>query len=189
MLQRNTLRQAQVEAHASLRNGEGDAKPPFVLQIPDFAPRQSNGNVERLQDTVLEDTSSPAGADGFYEEEEDPLQSNRPSSLIILQTPPKAPIIREPRKRRSLQHSRFGIVYPAIPARVTKSIANTFARISAKRNTRLGKETLSAINEAGNLFLTQLGGDLTVIARHSGRKNIDETDVVAAMTRYIPTPN
>ena len=195
MLQRAASRQARSGTDASVQVADDDSVLPFVLQIPDFAPRQSNAGAELPEDTTMEHNALPidSGDNGgeiprgihqdFEIYDEDPLQSERYQSPVVIESLPRKSMARKPRKRIPLKHSKFGILYPAIPAGVTKSIANTFARLSSQRKTRLGKETLNAIRDAGDLFLTQLGGDLSTFARHAGRKNIDDTDVMAAMLR------
>ena len=157
---------------------------PFVLQIPDMAPRYSNEGFSKLGDTIVEHSYEPII--GANIDEEDPLQSRQYSSPILVRKSPQRKIVRKPRKPRQMQHSRFGIAYPAVPTGVTKSVANTFARTLTGQKSKLSKDVINAIKEAGDLFLTQLGGDLSMFARHAGRKVVDDSDVIAAMMRYVP---
>ena len=158
-----------------------DATSPFVLQIPDYAPRQSDHGIENMH-TEVEQSSSKVD----YRElgEEDPLQSEAFPTAVSLPKSPKRPQHRTSRRRKSIQLSRHGIPFSSIPARVTKSMANAFARSSLKRRSKLGRDALDAVKEAGDLFLMQLGEDLGIFARHGRRRNIDETDVTTAMMRW-----
>ena len=181
MLRRLLGQVAQREGDTSLQEADDDAQSPFVLQIPDFAPRQSDTTARQRLDQSMEQPISLLDEGGI--DDEVILQSAPHTSPGVVQLPTKSPIVRKARKPRVLQTSRFGIAYPNIPPRVTKNIANAFARNVTQKKTRLGKETISAIRQAGDQFLAQLGGDLSTFARHAGRMNLEEADVIAAMMR------
>ena len=85
--------------------------------------------------------------------------------------------------KRTLKKSSDGTPCPSFPVGITRKIASTFARSLSSRSTKIDKETLEAITEATDQYFEQLSKDLGVFADHAGRKNIDESDVVAAMRR------
>ena len=72
---------------------------------------------------------------------------------------------------------------PRLPSGVVKKIATRFARSGAGKSTRMSKDTLRAIEQASDWYFEQASGDLLAYAKHSGRKTIDETDVMALMRR------
>ncbi|KAK2841677.1 hypothetical protein FQN49_006011 [Arthroderma sp. PD_2] len=85
------------------------------------------------------------------------------------------------RKKQKL--SKHGIPVPSLPSGVVKKLATRFARSGNKNKTRITKDTMAAIQQATDWFFEQASGDLSTYSKHSGRKTIDETDVVALMRR------
>lgn len=87
----------------------------------------------------------------------------------------------QPQKKQDVaEGKRSG---PRLPSGIVKKIATRFARSGAGKSTRMSKDTLRAIEQASGWFFEQAGGDLLAYAKHSGRKTIDETDVIALMRR------
>lgn len=160
---------------------DDDAHSPFILQIPNFAPQESDVTASRPPQAHL-NASFPLMDEGGPDDE-DVLQSAPHTSPIFVANTQKRSIRRKPRAQKVLKKSKFGIDYPDIPSKVTKTIANIFASNVWCKRSRLGKGTISAIKEAGDLFLAQLGGDLSMLARHGGRRRVEELDVAVAMMR------
>ena len=138
------------------------APSPFVLQIPGYAPRESDRGI------ALIDTSA----------------ETLPATSFVYEQPVKI-ASKRPRRSKSVRLSRHGIPFSNIPSSVTKSMADSFIKICLKRRSKLERNAVDAVKEVGDLFLAQLGDDLGMIARHAGRKSIDETDLITAMTRYL----
>ena len=111
--------------------------------------------------------------------DEEPEQS----VLNVRPTQAKATTKIGKRVKRPLKKSSDGAPCPSIPISLTRKIASTFARSLGSRSKKLDKETLEAITEATDQYFEQLSKDLGVFADHAGRKNIDESDVVAVMRR------
>ncbi|KAK2743403.1 hypothetical protein FQN57_004868 [Myotisia sp. PD_48] len=87
----------------------------------------------------------------------------------------------EPRKIQKV--SKHGVPVPRIPSGVVKKLAMRFAKTGGKNKARINKDTLAAIEQATDWFFEQASEDLSTYSKHSGRKTIDESDVVALMTR------
>ncbi|KAF3482329.1 uncharacterized protein GIQ15_05088 [Arthroderma uncinatum] len=88
----------------------------------------------------------------------------------------------EPQKKKQ-KVSKHGIPVPSLPVGVVKKLAMRFARSGNKNKTRITKDTMTAIQQATDWFFEQASGDLSTYSDHSGRKTIDETDVIALMRR------
>lgn len=147
---------------------------PFVLKIPEF----NSGD------------TSPRGVSprsvSPEEQQHGDLETEFPNTQYS-----KSPLdsktngMMKPRHRRlkTLKRSRHGIPYPNLPLGVSKKIATCFQHRLGGKQTRISRDSLGAIMEAGDMFFQQLGGDLSVFANHAGRKHIDECDVIAVMKR------
>lgn len=83
----------------------------------------------------------------------------------------------KPKKTRPHLLSAHNLPYPRLPAKVIKDVAGRFT------NKRIGKDVLSALEKASNLFFEQVAGDLETYAAHAGRRTIDESDAVMLMKR------
>ncbi|MCJ1403898.1 hypothetical protein MMC11_007121 [Xylographa trunciseda] len=79
--------------------------------------------------------------------------------------------------------SRHGIQCPRIPISVINKLSTSLARSIIVQNTKMNKDTLSALLEASDWFFEQIGTDLGTYAKHARRKIVDETDVVVLMKR------
>lgn len=129
-----------------------------------------------------------------WESEPDPeddadVQAYREEPSAIdrsLQTPgPETPVKKGAgRQRKSLNISRFGHEYPSFPAATVKTLANGFAKSQGSKS-KIGKDTLAALVQTSDFFFEQLGEDLAAYAQHAGRKQIDESDVIALLKRYV----
>ncbi|KAF2488849.1 hypothetical protein BU16DRAFT_531896 [Lophium mytilinum] len=86
------------------------------------------------------------------------------------------------RRRRELRVSKNGTEYPEFPSGVVKKLANGFAK-SQGINSKISKETLTAIMQATDWFFEQAGEDLADYAQHAQRKTIDDSDVIMLMKR------
>ena len=131
---------------------------PFILDIPEL---QSGSSLAEEPRT------------GIDEEPEQSVLNMRPAQA-------KATTKSGRRAKRPLKKSSDGAPCPSFPVGITRKIASTFAR---SLSSRIDKETLEAITEATDQYFEQLSKDLGVFADHAGRKNIDESDVVAVMRR------
>ncbi|KAL9126589.1 MAG: hypothetical protein Q9217_004381 [Psora testacea] len=160
---------------------QADTYSSFVLDIPDFDPQFSKAKAIEPANSLCEEPLKLAEME--QASEEDPLQSEVFACPVALAEPSRKPIVRKLRKSNPLKYSRHGITYTALPPGITKNIAATFARSIGNRRSRVNKDTLDAIVEAGDLFLEQLSGDLELFAKHAGRKTIDEMDVMTVMKR------
>ena len=85
---------------------------------------------------------------------------------------------------KKLKKSRYGIQYPSLPSGVVKTLATSFTQSSSNRRSKISKDTLAAIMQASDWFFEQIGDDLGVYNEHSGRKTLDESDVLTLMKRY-----
>ena len=103
-----------------------------------------------------------------------------------LQTPgPETPAKkRAGRQRKSLNISRFGHEYPSFPAATVKTLANGFIKSQGSKS-KISKETLAALVQTSDFFFEQVGEDLAAYAQHAGRKQIEESDVIALLRRYV----
>ncbi|KAG8534252.1 uncharacterized protein KY384_001096 [Bacidia gigantensis] len=156
---------------------------PFVLNIPNYEPRESMAFLEPSRPRDDDVPVQTGGTDHSFDDDE--LQSRLYSSPVakLNRVERRAPLkVRTPKAPRL---SQYGIPYKAFPHAITKGIAATFARSSTGRRRSLSKETLFAIREAGNAFLSQLSGDLGIFTQHAGRKVIDDADIIAVMKRLF----
>ena len=140
---------------------------PFILDIPEFQSGRS----------IAEETHT--GEQQLTRIDEEPKQS----VLNVRPAQAEATTNIGRRAKRPLKRSSDGAPRPSFPVGITRKIASTFARSLSSRSTKIDKETLEAITEATDQYFEQLSKDLGVFADHAGRKNIDESDVVAVMRR------
>ncbi|KMU84474.1 conserved hypothetical protein, variant [Coccidioides immitis H538.4] len=79
--------------------------------------------------------------------------------------------------------SKHGIPVPKLPRGIVKRLATRFARTGNGSRTRISKEALAALEKATDWFFEQANDDLSAYSKHSNRKTVDETDVIALMKR------
>ncbi len=140
---------------------------PFVLNIPQIdSSHSSPGSVSHFQRNDHSDVANP--------ESHVPIAEFRRANATA-----KA----RPRIAKVLRKSRHGIPRPRLPSRATKRIASSFLSTTMGKNSRVSKEILLAVMEAGDQYFDQLGGDLATFSNHAGRKKIDESDVIVVMRR------
>ena len=153
---------------------ETDTHSTFVLTMPNLDSGESSPNGASRR------SGSPEEQQHGDQETKTPCTETLIPSKIS-----KANTTIKPRRRipKTLNRSRHGIPYPSLLPGVTRKIATAFFRELGGKQTRMSKETLGAIIEAGDLYFRQLGGDLSAFANHAGRKKINESDVVAVMKR------
>lgn len=128
---------------------------------------------------------SDAGGVGFefamqdepMPEEWAPQRSPSPLAEEQTQTMPQAG------KRKEKKLSRHGIPVPNLPSGIVKKMATRFARTGNGSNTRITKDTLTALEQATEWFFEQASEDVTAYSKHAGRKTIDEGDMMALMRR------
>ncbi len=53
------------------------------------------------------------------------------------------------------------------------------------KKSSISKESLKAIMEASDRYFEQFSEDLGAFAHHAGRKEIEESDAIAVMKRYV----
>ncbi|KAF2103957.1 hypothetical protein NA57DRAFT_50812 [Rhizodiscina lignyota] len=169
----------------------------FVDDEPEEAQAQSDegedDNVPFAFDEGHSDGVDDAEVDGMIDEATAYLETAptprplREDSLAheLLPPPLAEPSKLKQRQRRELKVSKHGIQYPSLPLPVIKKLATTFARTNGACGAKSGlsKDTLLEIEKATDWFFEQLGEDLGAYAQHAGRKQIQETDVVAVMKR------
>ena len=146
---------------------ESGADSPFILDIPELQSRLSLPQVKYVNDQQLGD-----------------LKKKPPPKFLdrsLLNT--NATIKAGTRASKLVKESYCGLHHPSFPAGISKRIASTFARSLSSKPPVLDQETLKAINDATDQYFGQLINDLGIFANHAGRKNIDESDVLAVMRR------
>lgn len=162
---------------------DASAASPWVFEIPELP--------EIQQESPLRFTATPARLSlGPDMSAEDIIQFGTPvqdldSVEASSHTSSKAnKRLRPQRKsRRNLRVSRHGIAYPGLPPATVKGIASASARSMGNEKLRLNKQSLEVIMEASDRFFEQLGGDLSAMSHHAGRKTIEGSDVIAIMRR------
>ncbi|KAF1975593.1 hypothetical protein BU23DRAFT_76833 [Bimuria novae-zelandiae CBS 107.79] len=122
-------------------------------------------------------------------EDDEDLQAYRGEVSAIdrsLQTPaPETPTKkRASRQRKALHISRFGHEYPSFPAATVKTLANGFVKSQGSK-AKISKDTLAALVQTSDFFFEQVGEDLAAYAQHAGRRQIEESDVIALLKRYV----
>lgn len=122
-----------------------------------------------------------------------------PSPLRISSRSPSAPPIPSP--SNAIQHSlqlskarkqkyklsQHNLKVPALPSSLQKRLANSSLSAIGRRKSKVGKDSLQAIEQATEWFFEQVGEDLEAYSNHAGRKKrVDELDVMALMKRFVP---
>ena len=146
---------------------ESGGNSPFILDTPELQSKLSFPEVTYVDEQQL----------GDLDKEPPPKYLG----LSVLNTNATIKIGR--RALKPMKKSYCGLPFPSFPAGISKRIASTFARSLSSKSSVLDKETLKAITKATDQYFGQLINDLVVFANHAGRKNIDESDVVAVMSR------
>ncbi|KAI1919813.1 hypothetical protein LOZ03_000725 [Ophidiomyces ophidiicola] len=88
-----------------------------------------------------------------------------------------------PKTKKTLKLSKHGTPVPTLPRGIIKRLATRFARTSSAGKTKIPKESLAALERATEWFFEQTSEDLTAYSKHSNRKTIDESDIIALMRR------
>lgn len=88
------------------------------------------------------------------------------------------------RKAKELHISQRGLEYPSFPAATVKKLALGFMKSNGSK-AQLNKDALAALVRTSDDFFEQMGIDLAAYAQHGGRKMIEESDVIALMSRYV----
>ncbi|KAM5457149.1 hypothetical protein McanCB49686_002991 [Microsporum canis] len=143
---------------------ELDAVPP-EFGGPDSPSSGSDFGTAGFEPAMTDRSSNRGVVEEEEEEEQEQQQEDQPEP---------------PQKKQKL--SKHGIPVPSLPSGVVKKLAMRFAR-SGNKKTRINKDTMAAIQQATDWFFEQASGDLSTYSKHSGRKTIDETDVIALMRR------
>lgn len=110
--------------------------------------------------------------------------SSSPSPASPLQSPVQT--ITKPSKpsKRKQKLSRHDLKVPALPSSLQKRLATSALNSIGRRKSRIGKDSLRAIEQATEWFFEQVGEDLEAYSNHAGRKKrIVEEDARALMRR------
>lgn len=109
-----------------------------------------------------------------------PISSPTHAPKSALQAPTDPP---KPRKQK-YKLSRHNLKVPALPSSLQKRLANSALSAIGRRKSKIGRDSLRAIEQATEWFFEQVGEDLEAYSNHAGRKKrVDEGDVVALMKR------
>ena len=96
---------------------------------------------------------------------------------------PKNIFKRSKMKPKRQNVSSHGIYYAPLSDRIVKRVVSRLSQRSGNSKRSLGKDLVAAVTQATDWFFEQLGADLGAFAHHGNRKNIDESDVTAILTR------
>jgi len=108
-----------------------------------------------------------------------PQQQAQRSMTPALPSLPSKP--KRSKSQKEQKFSRHGIALPSLPSGIVKKIATQFARSSGRGRSKMGKDSMAALENATEWFFEQVSEDLGAFAAHAGRRTIDESDVVALM--------
>lgn len=86
------------------------------------------------------------------------------------------------RKKKPPLLSKHGIPYQPLPRQVIKKMASKLS------GSTISNDTLDAIAAATNAFFRQASEDLSVYAKHAGRRTIEDSDVIQLLQRYVDPP-
>lgn len=154
-------RRSEIQQARKLQDGSHS---PFILSIPEPQSRRSSTEGTHPDEHQLE------------------CLDEEPEQIVLNVRPPRPNAKTKVGRRapRPTKKSSDGFPYPSFPAAITKKIASAFARSLGSKSAIIDKETLEAITEATDQYLSN---DLGVFANHAGRKKNDESDVIAVMRR------
>ncbi|EEP75625.1 predicted protein [Uncinocarpus reesii 1704] len=160
----------------------------FSFPTPDAPQHIENENEDFFLDATMPiaDDASLSSGDDFGAEglELAAPEMSRMASSPVPESSPEAEAPQTFQQDQDKQKlSRHGTPIPSLPRGIVKKLATRFARTGSGGKTRLSKETLSAIEQATDWFFEQASEDLTAFSKHSNRKTVDETDVIALMRR------
>lgn len=149
-------------------------------------------HIENEQDDFILDNTMPLADNGVVSSDADfgaeGLELAMPEAPPRMPSPEDSPEIEmheaseTGQKKQKL--SRHGLPVPSLPRGIVKKLASRFAKIGGGGKARISKDTLAAIEQATEWFFEQASDDLTAYSKHSNRKTIDESDVIALMRRY-----
>ena len=146
---------------------EDGVQSPFILRIPELQSRHP----------------SPRAIYPEKQQLRGPNEESERSLVHLKYNDTDATIANARNMPKLVKKSHHRLPYPRFPSGVTKRIASAFIRSMGSQSTIINKETLDAISEATDRFFGQLSDDLGVFANHAGRRNINEKDVIAVMSR------
>lgn len=87
-------------------------------------------------------------------------------------------------RRKKQKLSKHGLKVPSLPSSLVKRLGMDALTSLGRRKSRIGRDSLQALEQATEWFFEQIGEDLEAYSEHAGRKRrIDETDVLALMKR------
>ncbi|KKY17645.1 hypothetical protein UCRPC4_g05449 [Phaeomoniella chlamydospora] len=122
--------------------------------------------------------ASPTQASGWESEPETEPSSPEPAVSHQNQALPA----KVHRKKQKI--SKHGIKVPTLPSSLIKRLGMDALVSMGRRKSRIGRDSLKALEQATEWFFEQIGEDLEVYAEHAGRqRRIVENDVVALMKR------
>lgn len=89
-------------------------------------------------------------------------------------------------RRKKQKLSKHGLKVPSLPSSLIKRLGMDALTSLGRRKSRIGRDSLQALEQATEWFFDQIGEDLEAYSEHAGRKRrIDETDVLALMKRSV----
>ena len=87
-------------------------------------------------------------------------------------------------RRKKQKVSKHGLKVPALPSSLMKRLGMDALISLGRRKSRIGRDSLKALEQATEWFFEQIGEDLEAYSQHAGRKRrIDDSDVLALMKR------
>lgn len=153
--------------------------PPPPLPSGDKATRVQSAAKSTSPLFFSEGPRSPSPA-SESEEEGAPLS---PASASGSPTAADLPSRPAPRKK-PYKVSRHGIKVPSLPSSLIKRLGMDALASMGRRKSRIGRDSLKALEQATEWFFEQAGEDLEAYSQHAGRKRrVAEEDVLALMKR------
>ena len=158
---------------------EAPAEPQEELVGEDYEDFVLDTGGSGIASPLASDQDTGAGAETAQAD-----QPDRPAQRSASPRPEPHGIVRA-KQRKEKKLSRHGIPVPNLPPGIVKNLATRFSRSSKGANTRLSKDTLTAVEQATEWFFEQASDDVATYSKHAGRKTIDESDIIALMRRWV----
>jgi histone H3/H4 len=166
---------------------EDDSEITFILPLPgqdspsDRSDPRGQAAKEQHDEQGREDEVQSVDIDGLGRDVDGDVNMHDPS---LMYSGKLSQGQRKGRKvKKGINVSRYGIQYSLLPTGVVKKLATTLLRTSKNSNATFSKDAVEAIMQASDWFFEQVSDDLGVYAEHSGRRTIDETDVLTLIKR------
>ncbi|KAL9624219.1 MAG: hypothetical protein Q9160_001466 [Pyrenula sp. 1 TL-2023] len=166
------------------------------FNIPEQSPLAADANLNATQrDSPLFVSPSPSHSATAK------ARQSRPSPVVSPRSPfiprpsspspppsPRSPVQTTPKpskpSKRKQKLSRHNLKVPALPSSLQKRLATSALNTIGRQKSRIGKDSLRAIEQATEWFFEQVGEDLEAYSDHAGRKKrVVEEDASALMRR------